>query len=512
MRIQILSIPLAVAFAATAWAQSSGDSDLVNSYPWRNSEESMIQSGKQDSYLIPTAPNMQRKNVFGKSKFTDTVIGPNQQAILSGPPSQYRWKSGKNRATSTSQQPALKANYRSTNSNVGRNLFDSYYQQQETEIAPGDYDMGVVPDAPVENDESADAVPPLSVVSNAQDSEPDYCDGCRIGRCRVGCPKKLIGRHRSGTDIGGWAQFGYTNRDTILFNDRKGSFNPQQLWLFFDKPATRHNGFGFRFDFAYGIDGQDLQAFGNGPVAGAPDGWDNDWDYGAGYGWAAPQAYAEFGNCCNTLKIGKFLTPFGFESVMSIKNFFYSHTYTRVLTEPFSGTGAIAEFDRGGGTEFILGATAGWDTGFDSVDNGFNVISGLRFDLNENVRISTTSSWGDTGYRGSGVLNSVIADVQLLPRINYVFQLDTLKLNLDHNDEFGVVNYLFYDISPCLAYGARLEWWKTDRLFPDTKSTWDLTLGANFMPNTNIVIRPELRMDWGAAALDPAQELWVSMW
>jgi hypothetical protein len=74
-------------------------------------------------------------------------------------------------------------------------------------------------------------------------------------------------------------------------------------------------------------------------------------------------------------------------------------------------------------------------------------------------------------------------------------------LNLGPNDELGLTNYLFYCHNKCFAVGTRLEWWKSDRLGNGSQSTGDWTLGANWRPNANVVIRPEVRVDWGAAAV-----------
>jgi hypothetical protein len=116
------------------------------------------------------------------------------------------------------------------------------------------------------------------------------------------------------------------------------------------------------------------------------------------------------------------------------------------------------------------------------------------------VSFSLTSSVGDTGYRGSGVLQSAIAEIKMTDNVTYVLQGDFL--NLQSNDEFGFTNYLFYCANRCLAFGTRVEWWKSDQIFTSTRSTWTFTSGLNYRPNANLVIRPELRMDYGAGAFD----------
>lgn len=345
-------------------------------------------------------------------------------------------------------------------------------------------------------------VPLDSVVSNATQDETNYCDrNCKKDGCNLGCERKLFGNSPRGLELGGWANVGYHNRNNIMLNNRKAEGNLHQAWLYLDKAASKNCttwDIGYRADLLYGIDGQDLQAFGN-PPAGAPTGWDNSWDYGS-YGWALPQAYIQFANDTWDVKLGKFFSPFGYEVIAAPDNFFYSHSYTMYYSEPFTMSGALAERQVTDTRSAIVGVATGWDTGFDS-DTGGCLITGHRFQLNENVNVALTTCWGDRGRRGVGALNTGVAQVQLSEDLKYVVQGDYLDFGT--NQEFGIVQYLFRDLSQCVAVGARLEWWKSDQLFANTKSTYEYTMGANLKPNANITIRPEVRWDWGAAAIDP---------
>lgn len=321
------------------------------------------------------------------------------------------------------------------------------------------------------------------------------------GWCNLGCERKIFGSTPNGFAIGGWNQTGYHSAPTLGFNDRPDQWNVHQQWFYAEKRPVNCTGWGFRTDMMYGIDAQNIQAFGN-PVTGAPDGWDNSWDYGS-YGWALPQAYVSYQNCDTYVKMGKFFSPFGFESIASPQNFFYSRSYARNFIEPFSMTGALVERQVSDQQSILAGASAGWDTGFDQNSSGFTGIIGARTQFGDNVSLASTASLGNTGYRGEGWMNSHVLQVQLSKKVRYVLQGD--MLNLGTNQEFAIVNYLFREFNPCLTAGTRLEWWKSDQIFPDTRSTWSLTNGLNFRPHANVTIRPESRMDWGAAAIDPGK-------
>lgn len=404
----------------------------------------------------------------------------------------YPWQAGQTQSPAAPQMQA-----RPIFSNVGHAPIGSMLQDDAGQSAQLT-DQDKVPTAPnVPQNQSGE--PALSVPSNALPEDYNYCNrDCNT--CNLGCPKTLFGTTCNGLHVGGWVQTGYHNRNTRMFNNRKGTFQLHQGWLFLDKATSANSNWGYRVDTIYGIDGQDLQAFGN-PPTGNPSGWDNSWDFGA-YGWALPQAYVEYGDGNSTIRAGKFLSPFGYEGLPAVENFFYSHTYTRYFTEPFSHTGVIAEFQNAPGSATMLGVTAGWDTAFDNNEHGFNVLVGSRRQLTDTLRVYSTAALGDMGTRGSGTLSSFIAESQLASNMHYVLQVDMLNLNTNSVDEFGVVQYLFYNVNPCLGFGTRLEWWKTDQLFTSTRSTWDWTLGMNYRPHANVVIRPEIRMDWGAAAVD----------
>ncbi len=385
---------------------------------------------------------------------------------------------------------------------VTRNQQDPQPSPSDKKVQDFSFDQKPVPDQPYYQNNSAQQ-PGLSVQSNAlpESAANNNCNSCYNNCCNVGCPGRLFKKPLfNAFDIYGFGQVGYHDNSTTLFNQRPGKYGLHQFWMTIEEPTGRNSQFGMRIDAVYGLDAQRFQAVGNTPV-GAPNDWDAGYDNG-NFGWAIPQAYVSWASGNINYKAGKFLSPFGYEKVPSIENFFYSRTFTRTYTEPMSNTGIIAEVQRDANTTLMGGVTAGWDTGFEQAAGGFTLLTGVSKQVNQNVKLSITSSLGDTGYRNSGTLNSAIAELKLLPHLNYVIQGDAL--NLDTNQEFGLIQYLFYDCNECLALGARLEWWKGDQIFAGaTSSTYDFTVGANYRPASNLLIRPEMRWDWGAAAVDP---------
>lgn len=320
--------------------------------------------------------------------------------------------------------------------------------------------------------------------------------GCGVGGCDDGCGfgesfalQDLLGDNDSGITIGGWTQFGYHNKSNGLFNQHPGDFNLHQQWLYIEKVADGSCGldWGFRADVMYGVDAADTQAFGN--PAGSWD-YQNGLDHGI-YGWAFPQLYAELAEGDWSVKVGHFYTLVGYEVVTAPDNFFYSHAYTMYNSEPFTHTGVIGTYSMSDDVTLYGGWTAGWDTGFDQLNNGSNFLGGVSAALTENMTLTYITTIGNFGHKGEGYGHSIVLDTSITDKLNYVFQSDVLNTDAGDTHSVGVNQYLFYTLSDELAVGGRMEWWKYDG-----NSQYATTVGVNVRPTDNLVIRPELRWDW----------------
>jgi hypothetical protein len=316
----------------------------------------------------------------------------------------------------------------------------------------------------------------------------------------------------SNVALGGWTQIGYhtegTNGDgTGLFNNYPNVIQLHQAWAWLEKSIDADRcdpwDWGFRMDFVYGTDGQDTQAFG-----GRPADWDNDWDNGNFYGSAIPQLYFQVAYNDLTVTMGHFYTICGYEVVPAPQNFFYSRAFTLVLAEPFTHTGVLAEYAWSDNVTLWGGWTAGWDTGY-TRNYGDSFLGGFSLQLTENINAIYTATGGNFGFGVNGsddaaYSHSVVVDVTLTERLNYVFQTDYLDNSLllggpaDQDKAWGVNNYLLYTINDCVAAGTRLEHFDDDR-FNGTVTA--LTVGMNIKPHANVTLRPEVRWeDWGTNA------------
>ncbi len=297
-------------------------------------------------------------------------------------------------------------------------------------------------------------------------------------------------------DFGGWTQFGFSTRSTGLFNDQADSVRNQQTWLYLEKVADGSDGFdiGFRIDAMYGADAQDTQAFGN-----TPGEWDFDDDFVNGDdGFAIPQLYVEGAMGDLSVKAGHFYTLVGYEVVTAPDNFFYSHAFTMYLNEPFTHTGAVATYTGIEGVTLYGGWTLGWDTGFDQNEGGSSFLGGFSVNPLENVALTYIATAGDLGAIGEGYSHSIVVDTAVTEQLNWVFQSDFLTTDEDvlgsgeDYEAYGINNYLLYSINDMIGVGARGEWWQADGT-----DYFGITAGVNVKPFPNIIVRPELRYQWG---------------
>jgi len=306
-------------------------------------------------------------------------------------------------------------------------------------------------------------------------------------------------------DVGGWTQFGYHDQqtplstvrgDTRAFNDVPKNLNLQQQWFYIGKEADGSNGlgFGFRADFIYGTDAQKTQSFSN-----PTNSFDEGFDHGV-YGWAIPQLYGEVAMGDLSVKVGHFFTLAGYEVIPATGNFFYSHALTMFNSEPFTHTGVLGTYTGFENMTLYGGWTLGWDTGFDQVQSGNSYLGGFAVNLLDSVSLNVINTYGNFGKisapgANSDYSHSIVIDVTMTDRVNYVFQTDYLGIEgpggVGITETLGINQYLFYKYSDIVSFGTRLEWWRNDGV-----SNNEITTGANVKLLNNLVIRPEVRKDW----------------
>jgi hypothetical protein len=378
---------------------------------------------------------------------------------------------------------------------------------------------------------------PLTAPSSTPTTIDSYASGCadpccgdacgEVGcgdPCRGGCPSaaegfslaSLLGLEGTALEVGGWTNFAYYDNNIPLsqakddlrsFDDIPDRMNLAQQWFYIGRTADGSGGLdlGGRMDVVYGTDAQKTQAFGN-PRADVRDQgtFDASWDHGY-YGWAMPQLYGEVAAGDLSVKVGHFFTPLGYEVVPATGNFFHSHSYTMFNSEPFTHTGALATYTGYEALTLYGGWSAGWDTGFDQLNQGNNFIGGFTAELAEDVTLTYLNTYGNFGRRDGGAgsgdesySHSIVLAMELTDRLQYIAQSDVLDTNnpgVSEDETVGLNQYLIYKHNDVVSTGGRVEWWKSNGV-----SYYEATGGVNLHASDNLVFRPEFRQDWAPGA------------
>ena len=253
----------------------------------------------------------------------------------------------------------------------------------------------------------------------------------------------------------------------------------------------------------------------------------NQWNSGEYYGLAMPQLYGEVGNQDLSVKLGHFYTIVGYEGVPAVGNFFYEKSYSYQFAGPFTHWGGLATWRATDNLELNGGLVNGWN-GLASPYSKANFLGRARVKNDDNSLAGTFAIvTGDEGndfsplYQPAPVLASanrtrysLLFEMRPSDRWEYVFHqwLGTQAQGLAGGGTAlwtGIDQYLYWAASKTWKWGARFEW------FQDTDGTrvglnrpsnpnhvplpgnyYSLTLGANWVPTGNFLMRPAFRWDF----------------
>jgi hypothetical protein len=373
----------------------------------------------------------------------------------------------------------------------------------------------------------SDVPPPTVEDAMIMQDEPEVADDYACEE--DGGPVHLF-HECHGIQVGGWVNGGiYANGDgvtsgtgnlPVLFPQSSDGFQMDQLWIYAEKALPDDpccHDWGFRIDYVFGTDGPDTQAFGD-------IGWDNGWNSSRDYGSAIPQLYVEYGNSDMSVKAGHFYTIIGYEVVPAPDNFFYTHAYTMLYAEPFTHTGVLVSKSLGCNLSVTGGWTQGWDSGFNNANDADTFLGSISWtSCDEKLGVTYAVSAGDfggeivDGNEGNIYMHSLVATYQINECMEYVLHHDYFN-NTDTAagtlTATGINQYLFYTLSSCYKLGLRAEWFNDEDgarvAQPDGNpggygggDFYSVTAGLNYTPNSNVIIRPEVRYDWFHGVGDP---------
>jgi hypothetical protein len=384
-------------------------------------------------------------------------------------------------------------------------------------------------------------------VGKADSAKASYGDkgsDCCPSPCGCGCssccipdepwkmPQPCI-LQKMGFMIGGWVQQGVTFNQhnpadgfngVIGTNDWDDRYQLNQVWLWLHRPADNGGcgwAVGGHVDLIYGTDFR----FGvNHGLEDRINGADQD------YGLVIPQAYFEVAYNKLSVKLGHMAAILDYEVVPAIGNPFYSHSYSYAYTVPQLVTGVLADYKLTDQLSIQAGTHRGWFM-FEDLNGNWDFMGGIKWQsCDEKTSIAWATSVGpqDPGLAPdwNGIpgdqdrfVYSLVVQQQVTEKLKWV---GVHNLGIEQNSPFGqdaewygLNQYLLYTINPCWQANMRFEILRDDdgmkvagpgNYVPLSIAANDsnfhvgdfvaLTLGLNWRPTPNWLVRPEVRWDW----------------
>jgi len=231
------------------------------------------------------------------------------------------------------------------------------------------------------------------------------------------------------------------------------------------------------------------------------------------------------------LKLGKFVTLEGAETIDPRTNFFYSHTYIFNFGIPFNHTGALVTFHATKSLDLYSGITRGVNTSLDDNNDNVSFQGGVGLNLLDGklTVLATTSIGPETpnNNHDQRYLNDITVTAKITDKFTSITDLNYARDEVIDAQAYGIAQYFTCAINSWLTAGIRGEIFRDDKGFyvvsfanthdpmralegeptidPRTvgggKTTYGaVTAGVNIKPPVpkpaaSLVIRSELRFD-----------------
>ena len=332
-----------------------------------------------------------------------------------------------------------------------------------------------------------------------------------------------------GINMGGWVEQGITYNNygsdnrfngPLAINDLNGQYQMNQAWLYFVKPTDTGGcgvDIGGRIDVIEGTDWR------YGQCVGLEDRIDSPNSY---YGLVLPQFYMEVAVNDLTVKLGHFGTFTSWELVPAPLNFFYSHSYlSGGYFDPLLVTGLQADYKLDDQWTVVGGFNRGW-LRFEDPTDTISFLGGVKWNsCDKRAKMSLMVDAGpQVGFTGLHDRNTLylVYTYQFCEHLQYASQYDLGQekngsvVSPGHNaNYYGIEQALIRKLNDRWSLGLRFEWARDEdgsriagignaigsskgwRGQPGFAGSWyDATVGLNYRPHPNVVVRPEVRWDW----------------
>jgi hypothetical protein len=231
------------------------------------------------------------------------------------------------------------------------------------------------------------------------------------------------------------------------------------------------------------------------------------------------------------LKLGKFVTLEGAETIDPRTNFFYSHTYIFDFGIPFNHTGALATLHATKWLDLMAGVTRGVNTSIEDNNDSLAFHGGIGLNFNEGkVVVAASTHIGPetpNNNHDQRYLSDITTTWKITDKLTSITDLNYALDEVSDAQAYGIAQYFTYAINSWLTAGIRGEiFWDDDGFYvvsfanthdpmralegeptidPRTvgarKTTYGaVTAGVNIKPPmpkplAGLAIRPEIRYD-----------------
>ena len=230
------------------------------------------------------------------------------------------------------------------------------------------------------------------------------------------------------------------------------------------------------------------------------------------------------------VRVGKFITPIGYEVIEPWGNPLYSHSYLFGYAIPFTHTGVMGYYTINDSWSVSGGITRGWDQSLEDNNSAIDFLGTVTYKFGKDsdpfsamggkesaltVALSEgPQEPGDSGnYRTliDLILTTKVGDnLTLALNADYAYEPNSIATaNRDNAQWFGAAAYAAYTISPMFTVNCRAEYFNDDdgaRLTGAVggAGVFEATLGLAVTPfpndayGKNLVVRPEIRYDYAS--------------
>jgi hypothetical protein len=231
------------------------------------------------------------------------------------------------------------------------------------------------------------------------------------------------------------------------------------------------------------------------------------------------------------LKLGKFVTLEGAETIDPRTNFFYSHTYIFNFGIPFNHTGALAALHATKWLDLMAGVTRGVNISLDDNNDSLAFHGGIGLNFNDGkIVIAASTHIGPetpNNNHDQRYLSDITTTWKITDKLTSITDLNYALDEVSDAQAYGIAQYFSYAINSWLTAGIRGEiFWDDDGFYvvsfanthdpmralegestidPRTvgggKTTYGaITAGVNIKPPmpkplAGLAIRPEIRYD-----------------